>query len=161
MAIILLIKIDMRFLSIPIVIEALASSRVCYLLVRRSLDTETNIPIAFYLHIFLVLSTLIMLALIFCSNKIGKSQQPLILYTIPGIFRVIYAIYKLITDSTSPLHITSLFSPPDEISQFLQFWYSMIQFLGGDKVILSIAYILLGILIKRLADEKNANNVLV
>lgn len=148
MAILLLIKIDVRFLSIPIIIEGLTSSRVCYLLFKRSLDTESNVPMAFYVHILLILSALIILALIFRPNKPGKPRPPLILYIIPGIFRAIYAIQLLVTSPISPLHI--------ETSEL---WYSLIQFLGGGKAILSVAYILLGIMIKQLADGKSMSTL--
>lgn len=148
MAIMLAAKVDTRFLCVPIITESIRWFLTVYYIIQEISDFK-NFTIQTYACAFCAISTIPFLLLLFLG-KDKKEEYPTILYTIPGICRMLFAISWFINSNQSPLNV--------EETEFI---YSLFLFFGNERTIFSIALIFLGRLIQQLSAKKTKSKATI
>lgn len=135
MIIMLIAKADVRLLCIPIVIEAtrwfVPSCRIQNNLSNIKIE---NFTVYYFLNTLCALSTILFLILILFLNKQKIHFNIVVLYTIPGIGRLLYAIYWFFNNFDK----IALFQDIEDFS-----WCVFVCFDESARAILYIAFILL------------------
>lgn len=156
--IMLIMKVDMRFLCVPIMVEGFRWFFRSYNILKNISDLENLLP-TIYIYPLCAISTVLFIILILFPNKDKHKNPFVILYIIPGICRVIYAIFSF-------FHYFNIFveiipSYYMYLDWSIKLYYIMLYFGESIRVILYIAFISLGVLIQRLSTEKTINYIAI
>lgn len=147
MSAMIFMKADVRFLCIPIVFQSLRYfSSLTYIF------REGKFTILICLNILCAVSTILLLVLLFYPTARETNYDSGVLYMIPGICRGLFFIGWLLVSGGSNLRVISEWGT--DLSKHLLTY-------GAYSILISIAYILLGIFLQKLAMEKSTANALI
>ena len=150
MVVILFMKADVRFLCIPIVVQSLRYFLSLAYVFRGGIFT-----ILICLNILCAVSTILLFVLLFYPTAKEINYNSGVLYMIPGICRVLHFIGWFLFSGNSPLHVINaggIYLLDDLLRHSLPY--------GAYSILISIAYILLGMFLQKLAMEKSTANAL-